>query len=170
MEHQTPLTPSPATDELMLRGPLRAYAWRTVRTEGSIRIAARPAEVMAIYCDHRRWPELFPATIRGVQRIVEDDERTVVEVDHRAEGRVPNILRRLSPEAIELTERKPRYDAVFVNRFEPASGGALYTVEATVVLRWPYALLAPALGGLVNRRIRRYVLEPMRERAERTAR
>ena len=90
-----------------------------------------------------------------------------VEVDHRTAGRAINVIRPLSARIIELEEHKPKYDATFVNRFEPAEDGTRYTVVADIRLRMPYALLAPFVKGYVRRIVRRYVLEPMRDAAER---
>lgn len=131
-------------------------------------IRAAPERLAALYLDYARWPELFAATIRGVRLIERDARETAVEVDHRSEGRVLNLIRPLSTTEIELAEFKPRYDAVFVNRFELVPGGACYGVTADVRFRLPLALFAPLLGGVVRRRIRHYVLEPMRAYAERT--
>jgi hypothetical protein len=82
---------------------------------------------------------------------------------------VINVVRRRSPHEIELSERKPRYSATFVNRFDAAGDGTCYTVIADVRLAMPYALLTPVAGPIVRRAVRRHVLEPMRAAAERVA-
>jgi hypothetical protein len=88
-------------------------------------------------------------------------------VQHRKEGRMLNVLTTRGPEVVELREYKRRFDATFVNRFEPAPEGTRYTIDATVRLALPYALLAPLLCGVVERSLRRFTLEPMRVAAER---
>ncbi len=141
--------------------------WGAVHAEEAITVRAPRDDVMALYLDYERWPQLFPATIRGVRLLRRDADVSTVEVDHRTEGRVINVLRRRAPGVIELGESKPRYEATFVNRFDPVAEGTRYTVVADVRLRMPYALLAPVLRPVVRRSVRRYVLEPMRAYAER---
>jgi len=149
--------------------PRLTRSWRTVHTTEAITIAAHPDLLVALYLDYERWPELFPATIRGVRILGRNDSEATVEVDHRTEGRVMNVVRQRAPHEIELRERKPRYSATFVNRFDAAGDGTLYTVIADVRLAMPYALLAPVAGLIVRRAVRRHVLEPMRAAAERVA-
>lgn len=136
------------------------------RVDADTIIHARPARVAALYREWRGWPTLFPATIRGVRLVREEPGRTVVEVDHRTAGRVVNVLRDVSDEEIELEEFKPRYDATFVNRFEPVPAGTRYLVRADIRLRGAFRLLGPLLGGYTRRQVRRYVLDPMRRAAE----
>jgi hypothetical protein len=147
-----------------------ARRWGTVHTRAAIRIDERPERLVARYLDFAHWPDLFPATIRGTRLVRDRGDEIVVEVDHRTAGRVVNVLRRRSAHEIELEERKPRYRATFLNRFDDAGDGTRYTVVATVSLSWPYALLGPLLAPYVRRAVRRYVLEPMRDAAERDAR
>ena len=132
-------------------------------------IRAPRERLVALYLDFEHWSQLFPATIRGARLVRREGDETTVAVDHRTEGQVINVLRRHSAGEIELAELKPRYAATFVNRFDAVAGGTRYTVVADVRLRMPYALLAPFLRGVVRRAVRRYVLEPMRTFAERSA-
>jgi len=140
-----------------------------VRARAELTIRARAERVAALYLDWARWPQLFPATIRAVRLLRQSAGEIVVEVDHRTAGPVVNVVRPLSPTVIALDERKPRYDATLVNRFKPEGEGTRYTVDAVVRLRLPYGLLAPFLSGLVRRRLRRFVLEPMGDAAGRAA-
>ena len=137
--------------------------------EASVVVHAPPARVAALYRDFTRWPELFPATIRGVRLVRAEPGRTEVEVDHRREGAVVNVLTEVSPERVDLWESKRLYDGTFVNRFDPAPEGArdtLYTVRADIALKGAARLLGPILAPYVRRQIRRYVLEPVRRAAE----
>jgi hypothetical protein len=143
-------------------------SWRTVHAHAAITIHAPPECLVARYLDVARWPQLFPATIRGTRLVRREGDDLTVEVDHRTAGRVVNVLRRHSPTVIVLEEFKPRFRATFLNRFDPIPEGTRYTVVADVRLRIPYALLAPVLTGYVRWTVRRYVLEPMRASAERS--
>lgn len=147
--------------------PVAGHGWSIIHVREATTIRAEPRRLAALYLDHARWPSLFPATIRRTRELARNDGATLVEVDHRTEGRVVNVIRPLSPTVIALDERKPRYDATFVNRFEPAPGGSRYTVEATIRFRMPYALIAPLLGSVVRRRVLAFVLQPMLEAVER---
>lgn len=133
--------------------------------EAAAIIHAPQARVAQLYRDFLHWPELFPATIRGVHVVRLEPDRTVLQIDHR-EGSVPNVLHEVSRERIDLWESKRRYDANFVNRFEPVPEGTRYTVSADVVLKGPARILAPFLDGYIRHQIQRYVLEPMRRAAE----
>lgn len=129
-------------------------------------IHASPERLVRLYRDYEHWSSLFPATIRGVRLLREGDQETTVEVDHRTEGAVVNIIRPLAPTVIELEEFKPRFDAKFINRFEREGDGARYTLDADVRLHMPFALLGPLIKPIVRRRMRRFVLEPMQTAAE----
>ena len=145
--------------------------WDVVRTSVQVTIHAPPERVMATFLDYARWPDIFPLTIAGTE-LVRRRSPSVLEVmvHHRKEGRVLNVLTIRGPEVVELREFKRRFDATFVNRFEPAAdgegGGTRYTIDAEVRMKPPYALLAPLLRGVVERALRRYTLEPMRAAAE----
>jgi hypothetical protein len=140
-----------------------------VRVREALTIHAAPDRVAALYRDYASWPRVFPATIRGVRLLGAQAGETRVEVDHRTEGHVLNVIRQQTPTIITLEESKPRYDATFVNRFDPSPEGTRYTVDAVIRFRMPYALLAPLLRGMVRRRIHRFVLEPVRAAAEASA-
>ena len=141
-------------------------AWSTVRVREAMTIRAAPEKAAALYLDYERWPRLFPATIRGVRMLRERPGEITVEVDHRTEGRVVNVIRPESPTVIALDELKPRFAATFVNRFDASAAGTQYAVDAEVRFRGVYALIAPVLASIVRRRIRQYVLQPMRVAAE----
>jgi len=125
-----------------------------------------PAEgVRALYEEPDNWARLFPATIRNARVVRRHGQTTVVEVDH-VEGSVLNILRRVSPTRIDLTEFKQRYEATFTNEFMPERDGMRYRLTASVRLKWPYCLAAPFLKLVVLARMRRYVVEPLKQAAE----
>jgi polyketide cyclase/dehydrase/lipid transport protein len=121
-----------------------------------------------LYRDFTRWPDLFPATIRGVRLIRAEPNRTILEIDHR-EGPVINILTEVSADRVDLWESKRRYDGAFVNRFEPAPEGTRYTVSAEIALKGLARLLGPFLSRYIGRQTRRYVVEPLRRAAEEAA-
>jgi hypothetical protein len=138
----------------------------SLHAEAEMMIHAPRERVAALYRDYRAWPRLFPATIRDVRVLRTEDRRVTVEVDHRTEGRVINVMTELAPERIELWESKRRFDATFVNSFETTPDGTRYRVAAEVELKGAARLFAPFLGGYIHRQIYRYVLEPMRRAAE----
>ena len=138
-----------------------------VRALASILIRAPRADVAVAYRDFRDWPRIFPATVRDARLLREDAGKQVIEVDHRTEGRVINVLDAGSVETIGLEEFKPRYDARFVNRFEPVAEGTRCTVSADVRAKGAWKLLlGPWLRGLVRYRIARQVLEPLKNHVE----
>ena len=128
-------------------------------------VSAPADRVRALYRDPDNWARLFPATIRGARVVRKEGDTTVVEVDH-VEGKVVNILRDISSTRIELVEFKRHYDATFVNEFIPEGEGMRYRLTASVRLKWPYRLAAPLIKPLVLRRMRRYVVEPLKAAAE----
>jgi hypothetical protein len=136
--------------------------------EASIIIRAPRALVAQLYRDYQSWPQLFPATIRGVRLVRAEADRTTLVIDHR-EGPVINILSEVSPNRVDLWESKRLYDGTFVNRFDPVPEGTRYTVSAEIVLKGLARLLDPFLSGYIRRQLTRYVLEPMRCAAEGTA-
>lgn len=149
-----------------MRAKNRNVTWGSVRVREALLIRAAPEHLAALYVDYRNWSRLFPATIRGVRWRETHDGDITVEVDHRTEGRVLNIIHQMSASVIVLEEFKPRYDATFVNRFERVAEGTRYVLDAEIRFHMPYALLAPLLHGMVRDRICRFVLEPMRRAAE----
>jgi hypothetical protein len=131
----------------------------------SVHVNAAADHVRALYRDPDNWAHLFPATIHGARVVRVEGDRMVVEVDH-VEGKVVNILRDISSTRIELIEFKRRYDATFVNEFISEGEGMRYRLTASVRLKWPYRLAAPFAKPLVLRRMRRYVVEPLKVAAE----
>lgn len=126
-----------------------------------------PAErVAAVYADHDAWPRTFPRTIRGVRLVREEGADKTLEIDH-VEGKVTNVMHVAGPHEIDLLEWKRRFSARFENHFDPVDGGTRYTLVADVTLRGPLRLLAPLLGPLVRSRMKRFVLDPLRDAAER---
>jgi hypothetical protein len=129
-------------------------------------IRAAPERVSALYRDYLGWPQLFPATIRGTRLVGEEGSSKTIEVDHATEGKVVNVMTVLSPDEIRLEEHKRRYDARFVNRFEPHAQGTRYTVAAEVALKGPLRLLAAIARPIVRWQIDRFVLRPMQALVE----
>lgn len=129
-------------------------------------VHAPPERVAALYLDWSHWPELFPATVRGVRFVDYDGGATFLEVDHAAEGKVPNVIRELGHREVLLDERNPGYHAFFLNRFEAVPAGTRYTVVADVALHGPLRVLSFLAGPVVRQRLERYVLDPVRRAAE----
>lgn len=77
-----------------------------------------------------------------------------------------NILTAVSAEEIRLEEFKKRYDAVFLNRFEAVPEGTRYTLVGDISLKGLYRLLAPFLKGYIRKQMSKWVLEPVKTRAE----
>ena len=139
-----------------------------MRTAAAVTIRAPRERLVKLYLDYQHWSQLFPS-IRGATLVSEQSDRIVLDVDHMTEGHVVNVIRQLSPYEIELDERQPQFSAEFINRFETEGDDTRLTVTANVRLKGPYALLAPFLGAYIRRRIRRFVLEPMRAAIEASA-
>lgn len=142
-----------------------------IRAQASIDIAALPERVAAVYRDVEKWGETFPATIERARVIESGDNWKQIEVSHRMEGRVPNTLIFLSDTEIWLEESKKRFDAAFLNRFQPADGGGThYIITAYISLKGIYKVLEPFLTGYVRRRaleqMKNYVLQPLKTAAE----
>ena len=138
-----------------------------VRARVTTFIRAPRDRVAELFLDYAQWPRLFPATIAGVTLVRQDASSLSVLVEHRREGRVLNELYLCEHGVVELREYKRRFDATFVNRFDDAPTGTLYTIDAEVRVKRPYAPLAPLLGWIVRRALRRYTMEPLRLAAER---
>ena len=151
------------------RRQLRTIADGVVRTSVATHIRAPRDAVVALFLDYARWPLVFPRTIEGVELVRRGAFALDVMVRHRRDGLVPNVLTIRGPGVVELFERKPRYDATFVNHFDLSGDGTRYRVDAEVRLGRPWSLLAPFLRGVVTRALRRYTLEPIRVAAERDA-
>jgi hypothetical protein len=122
-----------------------------VRASTSVLVRAPRDTVFALYAKWAAWPRLFPE----------------IDVD-QVDGPVPNRMTVVSPEVIVLEEHKRHYDARFENRFERGVDGTRYIVTADVTLlgklRWLRLLAKP----FIRSRIRRFVLEPIRQAAEAT--
>ena len=147
---------------------LQNLATDRLRAAASTTIRARPDAVARLYRDFDQWAKLFPS-IRAARLLREDGHRQVIEVDHRREGRVVNVLAEGPARGVELEEYKRRYHGRFVNRFEPVGGGTRYTVVADIRPKgWWQVLAGPWLGAWIRHRIRRDVLDPVKRSAEAT--
>lgn len=158
-------------DSLVLegrRGPRRRRLrrWTAVRTAAALTIRAPRDRVMKLALDYQYWAQLFPSTVRGARLLREESDRIVLDIDHRTDGHVLNVIRRVSPYEIALDQRGPQFSAALVNRFEREGEDTRLVVIANVRLKMPYAVLAPFLGAYVRWRIYRFVLEPMRAALE----
>jgi hypothetical protein len=83
------------------------------------------------------WPQLFSKTIRAVTLVHQEGDTTTLRIDHR-EGTVINVLTIVSGEELRLEEFKNKYDATFLNIFEPVPAGTRYRVAADVSLKGAY--------------------------------
>jgi hypothetical protein len=142
-----------------------------IKAQAAIDIAAPPASVAALYRAVEKWGETFPATIAKAQVIQTGDNWAQIEVSHRSAGRVPNTLIFLSDTEVGLEESKKRFDAKFLNKFEPAVGGGThYVITAYISPKGIYRVLRPFLKAYVRRQalnqMKNYVLEPLKTAAE----
>ena len=142
-----------------------------IQAEAAIDIAAPPEHVAALYRDVESWGATFPATIEQARVIETGDNWLRIEVAHKNEGRVPNILLLLSDTVIGLEESKKAFNASFLNRFEPgAKEGTHFVTTAYITLKGFYKMLKPFLKGYVRqqalKQMKRYVLEPLKTAAE----
>ena len=137
-----------------------------LHVESSINIDAPPSLVMGRYMDYDNWHKLFPLTIRATRYIKEQNGVLTVEVDHKKAGFVINILTVLSNEEIKLEEFKPKYNAIFINRFQPTAEGTRYTIVANVSLKGIYKIATPFIKSIVKNRIMKFALEPMKKKSE----
>jgi hypothetical protein len=119
-----------------------------------------------VLADPARWPEVFPAI--HATEVLGQDGGTVGVLVHHDEGEVRNWLTLVPPSRIDLRERKRRYDAAFVNRFNDTGGGrSRIVVEADLRFRAPWAvLLAPLVRPYARRRMRALTLLPLKRAAE----
>ncbi len=120
--------------------------------------------LVQLYLDYSEWSRRFPA-IRDVQLIREEENRTVIQVDH-GDGPLLGSIKRLSDYEIELGEHQTRFDVRVLNRFERVGDSTKCVIRSDVRLKGPYALLAPFLGGVVRRRLQRLLIEPILAAAE----
>jgi hypothetical protein len=142
-----------------------------IQAQAAIDIAAPPERVAGVYRDVEKWGATFPATIEDARVIETGDNWQEVEVAHKMEGRVPNTLIFLSNTEVGLEESKKRFDARFLNRFEPSTGGGThYVISGYIRLKGIFGILKPFLKGYVRRRtlaqMKSYVLEPLKAAAE----
>jgi hypothetical protein len=140
--------------------------WAMIDTVVSTHINAPPERVAALYAEYEGWPQVFPATIRGVRLLADDGQRKTIEVDHATEGKVINIMTAVSSREIRLEEFKRRFDARLMNRFEAAGEGTRYSIVADVRLKGAARALGPLVTPIVRARLNRFVLEPMRAAVE----
>lgn len=141
-----------------------AKGFGILRVETCTLIHAPQARVIAVYRDYTNWPKIFP-TIKAVRLLCEEPNKITLEIDHR-EGLVANILTFISSEDIKLEEFKKKYDATFLNRFEAVSEGTRYTLIGDISIKPPYKVLAPFLKGYISKQMKKFVLEPVKTRAE----
>jgi hypothetical protein len=142
-----------------------------IQAEADIDIAAAPEQVAAVYRNVQDWDKTFPATIECAQITQSGDHWKEIEVTHKQEGCVPNRLIDLSATEIGLEESKKKFNATFVNRFEPANdGGTHYVIRGYFCLKGIYRVLRPFLVGYVRRlalrQMNTYVLRPLKTAAE----
>jgi hypothetical protein len=137
-----------------------------LHVEASIDIVSPQPLVMGLYMDYDNWHELFPLTIRSARCVKEENGVFIIEVDHKKEGFVMNILTVLSNEEIQLEEFKPNYNATFINRFQPIAMGTRYTISANISLKGIYKIAAPFIKNVVKNRIMELVLKPMKKLSE----
>lgn len=130
---------------------------------------AAAATVLSVLTDWPSWSRTFPATIDAVHALDPVGGRLVLEVDHRAYGRVVNVLDLPGGNSVRLGEIKPDHDACFLFLVREEADGSRLEVRAHIRLRGWRSLLKPLIGGLVRSRLRRYSLQPIRIEAERRA-
>lgn len=144
-----------------------------IETETAIDIAAPPEYVASLYRDVGKWGETFAATIEKAKVIKTGENWAEIEVDHKQEGWVSNTLFDLSPTEIGLQESKHKFNASFVNKFEPASGGGThYIIHAYISPKGIYKFIKPFLKDYVRRQslksMKNYVLAPLKSAAEKS--
>jgi hypothetical protein len=122
--------------------------------------------VRQIYLDYTNWHKLFPATIQAARLIKMEQGVLTIEVLHRIEGKVINILTVLPNGKIKLEEFKPKYNAIFINQFTPVSGSTRYSVTANISLKGIYKIVAFFIRGIIRNRIMKFVLVPVKEISE----
>jgi|SRR4030095_9727 hypothetical protein len=137
-----------------------------LHVEASINIATPQPVVRRVYMDYNNWNKLFPLTIRAARCIKEENGVHTVEVDHKKEGFVINVLTVLSNEEIQLEEFKPKYNATFINRFRAVGNGTRYTISASISMKGIYKIAAPFIKNVVKNRIIELVLKPMKKLSE----
>jgi hypothetical protein len=154
---------SPCTEQ---RDPSRRVPWGTMQTTVAATVSAPRDHVLALFLDYTQWPRIFHETISSTELVRRESHSLLVMVEHRREGRVLNVLTDCGDGVVALREFKRRFNATFVNRFARVQDGTRYTVDAEVRIKPPFTLIAPFLRGVVERAVRRYTIEPLREAAE----
>lgn len=144
---------------------------KAIKVQASTDIAAPPEHVAAVYRDVEKWGETFPLTIEHARVTQAGDNWQQIEVTHKMEGHVPNTLTFLSGTEIGLEESKKRFDASFLNQFQPmVGGGTHYVITAYISIKGIFQVLKPFLTGYVRRKaldqMRNYVLDPLKIAAE----
>lgn len=142
-----------------------------IEVEVAKEINAPADRVASLYLDVARWHRTFNRTIRHARVVREVNGVRDILVDHRLEGEVPNRLGIAQDGTIWLEEKKPKYDAIFFNRFVPTSQtttrfrltGHIRPVGAYRIIGW---LFAPLVKRLAEKRMIEYVLDPLRDSAE----
>ena len=142
-----------------------------IQAQAAIDIAAPPKHIAAVYSEVEKWGETFPATIERAEVSETGDNWKQIVVTHKNEGRVPNTLIFLSETEMGLEESKKRFNASFLNQFEPAAnGGTHYVITAYISLKGIYKALKPFIKGYVRgqalKQMKSYVLDPLKTAAE----
>lgn len=138
-----------------------------LKVNASIEINSIADAVMDAYLAIENWPKLFRHTIDYVHLLHKTCSEIRVKVHHRFEGGVQNLVSILNDNTIRLEEIKPKYKAVFINRFiSTGAGKTNYCIEGFIELKGFYKLVQPFLRKLVRRRIEKFVLLPMKEYVE----
>lgn len=132
----------------------------------SLTVAAPPELLYNLLMDYKNWNNIFPSTIQQTELIAEENGGKTIRVLHKKEGHVVNWLHMLEPGVIRLDESKPRYNASFINYFDPVKHGSNYTVVASIQLKGIFRFVAPFIKGLVRKRIYQFTLLPMKKAAE----
>lgn len=145
---------------------------RVIQTRVEMDIDAPPEKVASLYGDVDRWSELYPATIAHAVVVKSGDNWKEVEVSHKIEGCVPNLLIYLSATCIGLEEHKHMFDAWFLNDFQSAGGGSKtrYVITSYIRSKGFFRLMMPFLTGYIHRQSRLqmtdYVLLPIKSAIE----
>ena len=129
-------------------------------------IDADPEAVCEVIRDWPAWPETFPSTIAAVTLLASTESSLTLQVQHKTEGSVINILEPDQGGAIRLKEFKRSYDAQFSFFSMPACSGSVLHVHGCIWLKGWLAWLSCATTPLARSRMRKYLLEPVRLRAE----
>jgi len=132
----------------------------------SMDVAADPQAACDVVRDWQAWPQAFPETIHSVSLLSRSDDALTLRVFHRTEGPVINILKPDQDGAVRLREFKSLYDAQFRFFAGPAPNGARLHVHGCIWLKGWSAWLGCLAAPIVRRRMRKYLLEPIRVRAE----